>query len=66
MAGGERGRKKRTGRPPGREMDARLAMRVPSELMERLQEAARRDERTVPQLVRLILRRALDESGKAR
>jgi predicted DNA-binding protein len=47
-------------------MDARLAMRVPSELMERLQEAARRDERTVPQLVRLILRRALDDLERSR
>jgi len=45
-------------------MDARLAMRLPAALMERLQEAARRDERTVPQLVRLILRRALDELGR--
>jgi len=49
------------GRPPGREMDARLAMRIPSDLMDRLREAARRDERTVPQLVRIILRRALEE-----
>ncbi len=54
-------KRKRMGRPAGREMDARLAMRIPSDLMDRLREAARRDERTVPQLVRIILRRALEE-----
>jgi len=50
---GERKKAKRLGRPSGREIDARLAMRLPAELMAQLQEAARRDERTVPQLVRL-------------
>ena len=38
---------------------------LPADMMERLREAARRDERTVAQLVRLLLRRGLDELGRS-
>jgi hypothetical protein len=42
-------------------MDVRLELRLPADLMGRLKEAARREERAVAQLARLLLKRGLDE-----
>jgi len=43
---------------------ARLNLRLPSELMARLQDRAAQEERSVSQLARLLLRRALDLDSK--
>jgi len=54
--GGRRGPKRRR---PGR-MDARLLLRLPTDLLARLREAAQKEERAVAQLVRVFIKQGLD------
>ena len=42
-------------------MDVRMELRLPADLMARLRDAAREEERAVAQLVRLFIKRCLDE-----
>jgi predicted DNA-binding protein len=42
-------------------MEARVNVGFPPELMKRLQAVAEREERTVPAMIRLLVRRGLEE-----
>ena len=47
-------------------MDQRINVSVPRDLLARLKAAAAREERTLPSLIRLFIRRGLDELERGR
>src|SRR5882724_2302401 len=63
--GGGRGKGRRGGRPRGRTVDVIMTFRFPADLVTRLREAARREDRAVAQLVRVLLREGLDRLEKS-
>ena len=54
-------KRRRVGERERRAQTARLNLRLPKDLMTRLQERAAREERSVSQLARVLLGRALQE-----
>lgn len=63
MAGkgaGPGGRRRRPGRPPSPVQMERVNVSLPPDVMARLRAIADREERTVPALIRLLVRRGLE------
>jgi hypothetical protein len=61
------GRKRAGGRPPAENpLDQRVNVSLPREIVARLKAAAAREERTLPSLIRLFIRRGLDEIERDR
>ena len=47
-------------------MDQRVNVSVPRDVLARLKTAAAREERTIPSLIRLFIRRGLDDLERGR